>query len=81
MATLTGKITGGIIGFGVVALAVKKIKDNIIERRKELKAFSHGIPLKKDDSSFRIKGPLAHQETKTEGIQTREDAQLLAAHA
>ena len=60
MTTLAGKITGGIIGFGVIALAAKKIKDNIVERRKELKAFNHGKPVANDDNSFwRRKGLLA----------------------
>ena len=66
---VAGKITSGIIGFGAVALAVKKIKESVIERRKELNAFNHGKALGKDvDSSFKVKGPLVHQVTKTDGI-------------
>jgi len=55
----TGKIFFGIVGLGLMVKGVKKIKDNIVERRKERNAFLHGKEVEKNDGSFWFhKGPV-----------------------
>lgn len=78
MTSITaGKITGGILGFGVVTFAVGKIvgkiKDNIRQKKddswtkKMLEQRRHVKEVKQDDSSWRHKTPTTESIRKYAG--------------